>query len=74
MVEKQRTLRIMAARLREQLRRSVPKDILERMSDAELVHEWHWFEKQKCNAAKLSERRENTGLRNIIKNCLTSVA
>lgn len=74
MVEKQRTLRIMAARLREKLQRSVPKDILDRMTDAELVQEWHYFEKQKCNAAKMAERCENKELRNIVKNCLTNAA
>lgn len=68
MIEKQRTLRIMASRLRDRLRRSVSQDILELMTDAELVQEWHSFEEQRCKAA---QRIGNKELKNIYNLCLT---
>lgn len=74
MFEKQRTLRIMAARLREKLRRSVPIDILENMTDAELISEWHWYEAQRCKMAKVAEQQQNKEVKNILKKCLTMYA
>lgn len=68
MIEKQRTLKLLAQRLRDQLRRSVPQDILYYMTDAELVQEWHRFEEQRCKAAQKTVNKE---FKNIYNLCLT---
>lgn len=52
MHEKQRTLRLLAAGLRQKLERSVPSDILEKIADSELIQKWHDFEALRCAAIR----------------------